>query len=136
MACGPASPCAAGFASTTAPPFDAAALVFSLERFLAIGTLGYQLSERVKSVRALDRHTVELELHQPFSPLPRLLSAIFLTPVSPTAYRRYADRPLNERFVGTGPYRLAYFSGQQVRLTPWTGYWESHRRTTASIWCR
>ncbi|MFM7677146.1 MAG: ABC transporter substrate-binding protein [Synechococcus sp.] len=104
-------------------PFDAAALVFSLERFMAIGTLGYQLSERVKSVRALDSHTVELELYQPFSPLPRLLSAIFLTPISPTAYRNHPDKPLNERFVGTGPYRLASFSGQQVWLTPWTHYW-------------
>jgi len=104
-------------------PFDAAALVFSLERFMAIGTLGYQLSDRVAVVRATGPHDIELQLKQPFSPLPRLLSAIFLTPVSPTAYRAHRDKPLNDRFVGTGPYRLSFFSGQQQRLTPWAGYW-------------
>jgi peptide/nickel transport system substrate-binding protein len=104
-------------------PFDAAAMVFSLERFMAIGTLGYQLADRVETVRASGPLEVEFTLKRPFSPLPRLLSAIFLTPVSPTAYRAYKDKPLNDRFVGTGAYRLAFFSGQQQRLSPWSGYW-------------
>ncbi|MFN9908785.1 MAG: ABC transporter substrate-binding protein, partial [bacterium] len=103
-------------------PFDAAAMVFSLERFLAIGTLGYQLGDRVKAVRATGPHEIELELKRPFSPLPRLLSAIFLTPVSPTAYRTHRDKPLADRFVGTGPYRLSFFSGHQQRLVPFAGY--------------
>jgi peptide/nickel transport system substrate-binding protein len=103
--------------------FDAEALVFSLRRFMAIGTLGYQLSDRVAAVRASGPLEVELRLRQRFSPLPRLLSAIFLTPVSPTAYRRHRDRPLAEGFVGTGPYRLAYASDQQLQLLPWRGYW-------------
>ncbi len=104
-------------------PFDAAAMVFSLQRFLAIGTLSYQLSDRVSSLRALDSHTLELTLKRPFSPLPRLLSSIVLTPVSPTAYRTHRDKPLPDRFVGTGPYRLAFFGGQQLRLAPFRGYW-------------
>ncbi len=103
--------------------FDAAAMVFSLERFMAIGTLGYQLADRVEAVRASGPHEIELTLKRPFSPLPRLLSAIFLTPVSPTAYRQHRDRPLADRFVGTGPYRLAFYSGQQQRLSPWDRYW-------------
>lgn len=114
-------------------PFDAAALVFSLERFMAIGTLGYQLSERVKRVRAKGPLEVELELKQPFSPLPRLLSAIFLTPVSPTAYRTHRDKPLAERFVGTGPYRLAASGGQQLRLLPWQGYWGRRPRNNGLV---
>ncbi|MCX5957628.1 MAG: ABC transporter substrate-binding protein, partial [Cyanobacteria bacterium] len=104
-------------------PFDAAAMVFSLQRFMAIGTLGYQFSDRVKAVRASGSHEIELELKAPFSPLPRLLSAIFLTPVSPTAYRSHTTKPLNDRFVGTGPYSLSFFNGQQQRLTPFPGYW-------------
>ena len=104
-------------------PFDAAALEFSLRRFLAIGTLSYQLSDRVSSLRALDSHTLELTLKRPFSPLPRLLSSIVLTPVSPTAYRAHRDKPLPDRFVGTGPYRLAFFGGQQLRLAPFRDYW-------------
>lgn len=113
--------------------FDAPALVFSLERFMAIGTLGYQLSDRVKRVRATGPLEVELELKQPFSPLPRLLSAIFLTPISPTAYRAHQDKPLAERFVGTGPYRLASSSGQQLRLLPWQGYWGRRPRNSGLV---
>jgi len=104
-------------------PFDAAAMVFSLQRFLAIGTLSYQLSDRVSSLRAIDSHTIELRLKRPFSPLPRLLSSIVLTPVSPTAYRNHRDKPLPDGFVGTGPYRLAFFGGQQLRLAPSPTYW-------------
>ncbi|MEB3255963.1 MAG: ABC transporter substrate-binding protein [Synechococcaceae cyanobacterium] len=104
-------------------PFDAEAMAFSLRRFMAIGTLGYQLSGRVAAVRVTDSHELELQLKRPFSPLPRLLSAIFLTPVSPTAYARHRDKPLPERFVGTGPYQLSFFSGPKQRLTPWSRYW-------------
>jgi peptide/nickel transport system substrate-binding protein len=104
-------------------PFNAEAMVFSLKRFMAIGTLGYQLSGRVKEVRASGSHAIQLELKRPFSPLPRLLSSIFLTPISPKAYAAHRDKPLNDRFVGTGPYRLSFFSGQQQRLSPWERYW-------------
>ena len=108
--------------------FDAEAMAFSLRRFMAIGTLGFQLSDRVRAVRVTGSHELELELKQPFSPLPRLLSAIFLTPVSPTAYRAYRDKPLADRFVGTGPYQLSFFSPQQQRLSPWPRYWGSRPR--------
>jgi peptide/nickel transport system substrate-binding protein len=104
-------------------PFDAAAMVFSLNRFLKFGTLSYQLSDRVNAVRAVDSHAIELQLKRPFAPLPQLLSSIVLTPVSPTAYRAYKDKPLPERFVGTGPYKLAFFGGQQLRLAPFPNYW-------------
>ena len=103
--------------------FDAAAMAFSLRRFMAIGTLGYQLKDRVEAVRVTGPLEIELVLKRPFSPLPRLLSAIFLTPVSPTAYRLHRDKPLNDRFVGTGPYALAFFSDQQQRLVPFPRYW-------------
>ena len=126
-------PLRAGVRFHDGTPFDARALVFSLERFMAIGTLGYQLSDRVKRLRATGPLEVELELKQPFSPLPRLLSAIFLTPVSPTAYRAHQDKPLAERFVGTGPYRLASSSGQQLRLLPWQGYWGRRPRNSGLV---
>ena len=103
--------------------FDAAAMVFSLQRFLAIGTLSYLLGDRVVGVRALDAHTVELRLRKPFAAMPQLLSAINLTPLSPTAYRRYSRRQLSDRFVGTGPYRLSVYTPQQQRLVPFQQYW-------------
>ena len=105
--------------------FDAAAMVFSLQRFMAIGTLGYQVSGRVAAVRASGPYTIELQLKRPFAALPRLLSSIFLTPVSPRAYRQDARRPRHDSFVGTGAYRVSFFSEQQQQLTPWKGYWGS-----------
>jgi peptide/nickel transport system substrate-binding protein len=62
-------------------PFDAAAMVFSLERFLAIGTLSYLLDDRIAGVRASGSHELELRLKRPTTVLPELLSTINLTPV-------------------------------------------------------
>jgi peptide/nickel transport system substrate-binding protein len=104
-------------------PFDAKAMVFSLERFLAIGTLSYLLDQRIEAVRASGSHDLELRLKRPTTVLPQLLSTINLTPVSPRAYRNYGDRALSDRFVGTGPYRLSFFSDQQQRLEPFEDYW-------------
>lgn len=108
--------------------FDAAAMVFSLRRFLAIGTLSYLLSDRVTAVRASGPYELELTLNRPTTVLPDLLSTINLTPVSPTAYARYGDRVLSDRFVGTGPYRLTFFTEQQQRLEPFADYWDTRPR--------
>jgi peptide/nickel transport system substrate-binding protein len=104
-------------------PFDAAAMEFSPRRFLAIGKLSYLLGDRVASVRATGSHEIELLLKRPYGALPQLLSAVNLTPLSPSAYRGHARRLLNDRFVGTGPYRLSRFSDQKQRLDPFPGYW-------------
>lgn len=103
--------------------FDAAAMVFSLERFMAIGKLSYVIGDRVEAVRASGPHEIELTLKRPFGPLARMLSAAMLTPVSPTAYAAHRDEPLNDRFVGTGPYRVSFYNDQQQRLRPFSGYW-------------
>ena len=104
-------------------PFDAAAMVFTLERFLAIGKLSYLLGDRVSAVRAVGPYTIELTLKRPYSALAELLSAVNLTPLSPSAYRTHHRSFLNDRFVGTGPYRLSFFTDQQQRLEPFAGYW-------------
>jgi peptide/nickel transport system substrate-binding protein len=104
-------------------PFDAAAMVFTLERFLAIGKLSYLLGDRVSRARAVGPHTIELTLKRPYSALAELLSAVNLTPLSPSAYRKHRRSFLNDRFVGTGPYRLSFFTDQQQRLEPYAGYW-------------
>jgi peptide/nickel transport system substrate-binding protein len=103
--------------------FDAAAMAFSLKRFLAIGKLSYLVANRIKDVRAVDSHTLELSLKRPYGGLATLLSAVPLTPISPTAYRDHSSSLLSDRFVGTGPYRLTYFSNQQQRLEPFPQYW-------------
>jgi peptide/nickel transport system substrate-binding protein len=98
-------------------------MVFTLERFLAIGKLSYLLGDRVSAARAVGPYTIELRLKRPFSALAELLSAVNLTPLSPSAYKGHRDRFLNDRFVGTGPYRLSFFTDQQQRLEPFAGYW-------------
>lgn len=103
--------------------FDAAAMVFTLERFLAIGKLSYLLGDRVTAVRAIGSHTIELRLKRPFGAMAQLLSAINLTPLSPSAYRHHRRRQWSDRFVGTGPYRLSFFTPQQQRLEPFARYW-------------
>ena len=103
--------------------FNAAAMVFTLQRFLAIGKLSYLLGDRVQSVRATGPYSLELRLKRPFSAMAPLLSAVNLTPLSPTAYRSHRRSFLNNRFIGTGPYRLSFFSDQQQRLEPFPGYW-------------
>ncbi|MFM2080381.1 MAG: hypothetical protein RLZZ219_1063 [Cyanobacteriota bacterium] len=103
--------------------FDAAAMVFSLERFRALGKLGYLLDDRITAVRASGSHELELRLKRPYSALAALLSSANLTPVSPTAYRRHGRRSLADRFVGTGPYRLVSSSPQKKSLQPFADYW-------------
>lgn len=103
--------------------FDAAAMVFTLKRFMAIGKLSYLVGDRLTAVRASGPYELELRLKRPFSALPELLSAINLTPLSPSAYRPFSKRFLNDRFVGTGPYRLTSANDQQQRLEPFQHYW-------------
>ena len=104
-------------------PLDAAAVEFTFERFLAIGKLSYLLGDRISSVKAVAPHILELRLKPPFGALAELLSAINLTPLSPTAYRKHSRSLLNDKFVGTGPYQLTFFSAQQQRLEPFPDYW-------------
>jgi len=103
--------------------FDAAAMVFSLERFRSLAKLGYLLDDRISGVRASGPYELELELKRPYSALPALLSAISLTPLSPKAYRQHQSRPLADRFVGTGPYRLVSSTPQKQTLLPFERYW-------------
>lgn len=104
-------------------PFDADAMVFSLERFRALGKLSYLLDGRIEAITASGPYELELKLKRPFSALTALLSSLNLAPVSPTAYAQHRDRPMAERFVGTGPYRLASSSPQQQTLLPFERYW-------------
>jgi len=103
--------------------FDAAAMVFSLKRFLALAKVSYLLDGRVAAVAASGPFELELRLKRPCASLAAVLSSINLTPVSPQAYRDHGRRSLRDRFVGTGPYRLAAFTPQQQRLLPFAGYW-------------
>ena len=104
-------------------PFNAEALLFSLERFRALAKLSYLLDDRITALRVLGPHELELRLKRPYSSLTALLSSSNLTPLSPTAYRNHRRRSLRDRFVGTGPYRLVSSSPQKTTLLPFAQYW-------------
>ena len=103
--------------------FDAEAMAFSLRRFLEIGTLSYVVGDRITAVEAPDTYRLRLRLSRPSSSLENLLTATNLTPVSPRAYQDHQDRFLNDRFIGTGPYKLTSFRAVQQRLEPFKQYW-------------
>lgn len=103
--------------------FDAAAMAFSLRRFLRIGTLSYVVGDRIAAVEVAAPDRLRLRLSRPSTSLEGLLTSVNLTPVSPQAYRDHRDRFLTDRFVGTGPYRLSSFSEHQQRLEPFDAYW-------------
>ena len=108
--------------------FDAEAMAFSLRRFLEIGTLSYVVGDRITAVEAADTYRLRLRLSRPSSSLENLLTATNLTPVSPRAYQDHQDRFLNDRFIGTGPYKLTSFRAVQQRLEPFKQYWGASPR--------
>ena len=83
--------------------FDAAAMAFSLRRFLSIGTLSYVVGDRIAAVEEADKYTLRLRLSRPSTSLQGLLTSINLTPISPTAYSNHQDRFLHDSFVGDRP---------------------------------
>jgi peptide/nickel transport system substrate-binding protein len=105
-------------------PFDAAAMVFSLERFIENGGQPASLlSGRVKSIRALSPDQIEIQLKKPFVAFPSLLAFSGLCAVSPQAYEKGAGKFKPSTFVGTGPYKLTQYSTDSLRLEPFEGYW-------------
>ncbi|MGC6483972.1 MAG: ABC transporter substrate-binding protein [Synechococcus sp.] len=103
--------------------FDAAAMAFSLRRFLRIGTQSYVVGDRIQAIETPAVDVLRLRLTRPSSSLESLLTSPYLTPISPTAYANHQERFLNDRFIGTGPYRLVSFQATQQRLVPFEGYW-------------
>lgn len=60
-------------------------------------------------IRALDDYTFELKLTKPYPQLIHALTMTFVSPVAKEIIDAYADerRQLNDKWVGTGPFRLA-----------------------------
>lgn len=111
-------------------PFDADAVVFSLERLLDprhpyyVGTGGgywRQLLKDVDRVVAKDPRTVQIYVKRPYAPLLGVLAKYPIA--SPTAVQRWGDQFRNHP-VGTGPFRFeAWKPGEQIVLHRFEGYW-------------
>ena len=103
--------------------FDAEAMIFSMRRFLEIGILNYQFNEKVKSLEAPEKYLLRINLKKKSSSIIKLLTSVNLTPVSPKSYKNYQGKFLNEKFIGTGPYKLVKFTPEKQSLDINNKYW-------------
>ncbi|MDX2228560.1 MAG: ABC transporter substrate-binding protein [Leptolyngbyaceae cyanobacterium bins.349] len=104
-------------------PFNAAAMVFSLQRFIQnAGTPSYLLAD-VDTVTATGDYELTIRLKQPFAAFTALLAFSGLCAVSPQAYEIQAGSFKASEFVGTGPYQLGFYGTDQIRLETFEQYW-------------
>ncbi len=104
--------------------FDAKAMEFSIKRFIEnAGRPTYLLSEKIDSVQATGPNELTIKLKTPFAAFTSLLTFSGVTPVSPGAYELGAGKFKPDSFVGTGPYKLASFNTDTIKLDPNPDYW-------------
>ena len=105
-------------------PFNAEAMAFSLERFMTNGGKpAFLLADIVERVEATAENELTIVLQQPFAAFTSLLAFAGTCAVSPTAYDLGEGQFTPNEFVGTGPYTLAEFSSDTIRLEPFADYW-------------
>jgi len=103
--------------------FDAKAMKFSIDRFMRIGINKYILGDKINFIETPSKFKLVINLNKPSSSINALLTSINLTPVSPSFYKDYADKFLNDKFIGTGKYVLKNFSNEKQLLEPNIRYW-------------
>ncbi|NJL00077.1 MAG: peptide ABC transporter substrate-binding protein [Spirulinaceae cyanobacterium SM2_1_0] len=105
-------------------PFTAAAMQFSLERFITNGGKpAFLLADVIERVEATDDYELTITLQQPFAAFPSVLAFAGACAVSPEAYSIGEGEFSPNEFVGTGPYQLTEFSSDTLRLEPFADYW-------------
>jgi peptide/nickel transport system substrate-binding protein len=105
-------------------PFNAEAMAFSLQRFVENGgEPSFLLSDTIKAIAATGEYELTVNLKQPFAAFPSLLAYPGACAVSPKAYQIGKDKFNPTQFVGTGPYRLAQYKNNSLRLDAFDRYW-------------
>ncbi len=105
-------------------PFDAEAMVFSLERFIQNqGRPSFLLADDVAEIAATGEYEITITLEQPFAAFPSLLTFPGMCAVSPQAYEIGQGQFQPTELIGTGPYQLANFATDSVRLQVFDEYW-------------
>lgn len=105
-------------------PFNAEAMAFSLKRFMEnSGGPAFLLADRIESVEASGDYELTIKLKEPFAAFPTLLAFSGAIPVSPKAYEIGKGKFKPDTLISTGPYQLAQFAPDAIRLDPNPDYW-------------
>ncbi len=108
-------------------PFNAEAVVFTFERLLdeEVQVPIRAPFEPIESITALDEHTVEFQLSEPFPPLISALSFGVSAIISPDSVEEHGNSYTDYVHpVGTGPYTFGeYAEGDRLRVERFDGYW-------------
>jgi peptide/nickel transport system substrate-binding protein len=105
-------------------PFNAAAMAFSLQRFIQNkGKPSSLLSDRIATITATGTYELTIKLKKPFSALASVLAFPGTCAVSPKAYKIGKNSFEANIFVGTGPYKLTEYGTDRVKLTAFDRYW-------------
>ncbi|MEL6490254.1 MAG: ABC transporter substrate-binding protein [Cyanobacteria bacterium J06621_3] len=105
-------------------PFTAEVMAFSIERIIENGGRPSSLiSSKVDTAAASDSGELVITLKEPFAAFPSLLTFSGITPVSPDAYEVGAGSFNPDTFIGSGPYKLASFSSDVIKLDINEDYW-------------
>ncbi len=105
-------------------PFNAAAMAFSLQRFIQNkGKPAFLLAERVDTVKATGAYELTIKLKKPFAAFPSMLAFPGTCAISPKAYKIAANQFEANTFVGTGPYVLKEYGTDRVKLAVFDRYW-------------
>ena len=105
-------------------PFNAEAMAFSLERFMQNGGRpAFLLADRIESVEATGDYELTITLNTPFAAFTALMTFWGVTPVPPDAYEIAEGSFVPDSFIGTGPYKLAAFNSDSIKLDVNEDYW-------------
>lgn len=104
--------------------FNAEVMAFSIQRFMDNGGRpAFLLSEKIASVEATGEYELTIALKQPFAAFTSLLTFWGVTPVPPETYTIGDAQFKPEEFIGSGPYKLASFSSDVIKLDANPEYW-------------
>ncbi|NEQ45904.1 MAG: peptide ABC transporter substrate-binding protein [Leptolyngbya sp. SIOISBB] len=105
-------------------PFTAEAMAFSLERFMQNGGRpAFLLADRIESVEATGDYELTVTLNSPFAAFTALMTFWSVTPVPLDAYEIAEGSFVPDNFIGTGPYKLAAFNSDSIKLDVNEDYW-------------
>ncbi|MEM9006664.1 MAG: ABC transporter substrate-binding protein [Cyanobacteria bacterium P01_F01_bin.86] len=105
-------------------PFTAEVMAFSIQRFMENGGRpAFLLSEKIESVEAASDYELIITLKSPFAAFTALLTFWGVTPVPPETYEIATGSFIPDNFIGAGPYKLASFSSDTIKLDVNEDYW-------------